>query len=111
MRAIDDDLDKSLELFFRCNSTLANEGTLYNVDCMLALELAYTPSFITRRDDATMQCPKTIKNASFLVGVSQNSFIHGVRGQSVFFNLILTERNMQVNFDLKLSVYLLVLDI
>ena len=71
MRAIDDDLDKSLELFFRCNSTLANEGTLYNVDCMLALELAYTPSFITRRDDATMQCPKTMKNNSGFPGVSQ----------------------------------------
>ena len=31
--------------------------------------------------------------------------VHGVREQNVFLNLILTERNMQVNFDLKLSVY------
>ena len=31
--------------------------------------------------------------------------IHRVRGQSVFFNLVLIERNMQVEFDLKLSVY------
>ena len=32
--------------------------------------------------------------------------LHSVRGQSVFFfNLALIERNMQVKFDLKLSVY------
>ena len=31
--------------------------------------------------------------------------IHSVRGQSGFFNLVLTERNMKVKFDLKLSVY------
>ena len=37
--------------------------------------------------------------------------IHSVRVQSVFFNLALTERNMQVKFDLKLSVYSLGLDI
>ena len=40
-----------------------------------------------------------------------HSFIQSVRGQSVFFNLALTERNMQVKFDLKLSVYSLGLDI
>ena len=37
--------------------------------------------------------------------------IHRVRGQSGFFNLVLTERNMQVEFDLKLSVYSLGVDI
>ena len=37
--------------------------------------------------------------------------VHSVRGQSGFFNLALTERNMQVKFDLKLSVYSLGLDI
>ena len=37
--------------------------------------------------------------------------VQGVRGQSVFFNLVLTERNMQVEFDLKLSVYSLGVDI
>ena len=31
--------------------------------------------------------------------------IHCVRGQSGFFNLALTEGNMQIKFDLKLSVY------
>ena len=51
---------------------------------MPALDLSDTASFITRREDATMQCPKTMQNDSAYVGVSQNSFIHGVRGQSVF---------------------------
>ena len=37
--------------------------------------------------------------------------IHSVRGQSVFFNLALTERNKQVKFDLKLFVYSLGVDI
>ena len=37
--------------------------------------------------------------------------LHSVRGQSVFFNLALTEGNMQVKFDLKLSVYSLGVDI
>ena len=37
--------------------------------------------------------------------------IHSVRRQSVFFNLTLTERNMQIKFYLKLSVYSLDLDI
>ena len=39
------------------------------------------------------------------------AYLHRVRGQSVFFNLVLTERNMQVEFDLKLSVYSLGVDI
>ena len=37
--------------------------------------------------------------------------LHSVRGQSVFLNLALTEENMQIKFDLKLSVYSLGLDI
>jgi hypothetical protein len=38
--------------------------------------------------------------------------VHSVRGQSdFFFNLALMEKNMQVKFDLKLSVYSLVLNI
>ena len=40
---------------------------------MPALDLSDTSSFITRRDDATMQCPKTIENSSYSYpGVSQN---------------------------------------
>ena len=38
-------------------------------------------------------------------------YVHSVRGQSVFFNLALTEGNMQIKFDLKLSVYSLGVDI
>ena len=37
--------------------------------------------------------------------------LHSVRGQSGLFNLVLTERNMQVKYDLKLSVYSLGLEI
>ena len=37
--------------------------------------------------------------------------LHCVRGQSVFFNLALTEGNMQIKFDLKLTVYSLGVDI
>ena len=95
-------VDDSLVFYFRCNSTLANEDTLYNVDCMPALDLSDTSlEFIriTRREDATMQCPKAMQNDSnYVGGVSQNSFIHGScpRAKSFFFNLILTERNMQL---------------
>ena len=38
-------------------------------------------------------------------------YVHSVRGQSGFFNLALTEGNMQIKFDLKLSVYSLGLEI
>ena len=69
---MNDDVDVSFGYLFRCNSTLANEGTLYNVDCMPALDLSDTSSFITRREDATMQCPKTIGNYSLFDGVREN---------------------------------------
>ena len=72
MRPINDDVDGSFEYLFRCISTLANKGTLYNVDCVPALDLSDALSFITRREDATIQCPKTIPNNSFFDGVSQN---------------------------------------
>ena len=39
------------------------------------------------------------------------SKLHCVRGQSGFYNLALTEENMQNKFDLKLSVYSLGVDI
>ena len=77
MRPINGDGDTFFRYYFRCNSTLANEDTLYNVDCMPALDLSYTSlEFIRirRREDATMQCPKTMRNDSFdhVDGVSQN---------------------------------------
>ena len=44
--------------------------------------------------------------------LAPTSQIYSVRGQNVFFfNLVLTERNMQVEFGLKLSVYSLGVDI
>ena len=67
--------DDSFLSFFRCNSTLANEGTLYNVDCMPALDLSDASSFITRREDATMQCPKTRPDNFLFEGVSQKDQI------------------------------------
>ena len=39
---------------------------------MPALDLSDISSFITRREDATMQCPKTMRNDSIFDGVSQN---------------------------------------
>ena len=40
------------------------------------------------------------------------TLVHSVRGQSLFvFNLALMEKNMQFEFDLKLFVYSLVLNI
>ena len=40
---------------------------------MPALDLSYTSSIITRREDATMQCQKTMKkDLPFFDGVSQN---------------------------------------
>ena len=65
---------------------------------MPALDLSDTSSFITRREDATMQCPKTMSNDSYFVGVSQNSFIQGQSRQTGFFELALRDRNMQVRF-------------
>ena len=41
---------------------------------MPALDLSDSSTFITRREDATMQCPKTMRNDSLdhVDGVSQN---------------------------------------
>ena len=59
---------------FRCNSTLANENTLYNVDCRYDEDLSEDagPS-LTRNEDATMPCFKVMGNDSLYGGVSQNS--------------------------------------
>ena len=75
MRPFQDNVDYFLEFDFRCNATLTNEGTLFKVDCVLDANLSDKSSLITRREDATMQCPKTIQNHSVMMGVSQNSYI------------------------------------
>ena len=51
------------------------------------------------------------KNMIEIYHLHKNYLLHSVRGQSGFFNLALTERNMQVKSDLKLSVYSLGLEI
>ena len=61
--------------YFRCNSTLANENTLYNVDCRYDEHLTGDIlASITRTEDATMPCFKIIgKEAGNYAGVSKNS--------------------------------------
>ena len=75
MRPFQDNVDYFLEFYFRCNATLTNEGNLFKVDCVLNEDLSDTSTLITRREDATMQCPKTIQNHSERRGVSQNLHI------------------------------------
>ena len=72
LRPIQDDVDDDFRFYFRCNSTIANEGTLYNVDCIPAPDLSDALYVISRRDDATFQCPKTMQKPPFFKGVSQN---------------------------------------
>ena len=75
MRPFQDNVDYFLEFYFRCNGTLTNEGNLFKVDCVLNANISDTSALITRREDATMQCPKTIQNHSLRRGVSQNLYI------------------------------------
>ena len=75
MRPIKDDVDDFFWFYFRCNSTLENEGTLYNVDCMPALDLSDDYHGISRREDATMQCPKTMQYPPYRAGVSIMIFL------------------------------------
>ena len=56
---------------FRCNSTLVNENTLYNVDCRYAEDLSNEISF-TRTEDATTPCFKVLgEETDAYAGVSQ----------------------------------------
>ena len=65
-------MDKFLKHYFRCNSTLANDNTLYNVDCRYDENFSDHYSF-RRTEDATMPCFKVIgKEAVDFAGVSQN---------------------------------------
>ena len=76
MRPIQDLVDEMFEYYFKCNSTLENEGTVYSVytvQCMPDEELSVLSSIIRRREDATMQCPKIIRTNTTYLGVSQNS--------------------------------------
>ena len=46
-----------------------------------------------------------LRNMKTSIIFNESHKLHCVRGQSGFFNLALTEGNMQVKFDLKLTVY------
>ena len=74
LRPIQEDVDDYLEYYFRCNSTIENEDTVYNVHCMHDEDLSATLSLIIRRDDATMLCSKYIGNYSFNPGVSKEYY-------------------------------------
>ena len=73
LRPIQEHVDDYLEYYFRCNSTLTNMDTVYNVDCMHDENLSDTLSLLIRREDATVVCPKSTGNYSFNPGVSQNT--------------------------------------
>ena len=75
MRPIEEDVDDYLLYYFRCNSTLTNEDTVYNVDCMIDKDLSDTLSLLIRRQDATIPCSKYTGTYSFNPGVSQNRII------------------------------------
>ena len=66
-------MDNYAQWFFRCNSTLEHEDTLYNVECIYDEGLSGKLRSITRREDATVKCSKIVGNYSFRAGVSQNS--------------------------------------
>ena len=59
--------------YFRCNSTLANENTLYNVDCRYDEDLSGDSSTsFTRTEDATIPCFKIMEQGMY-AGVSIDS--------------------------------------
>ena len=63
------DVDEYLEYYFRCNSTLVNENTMYNVDCRYDEDLSEDIS-ITRTEDATILCLKDLGEEQGYEGVS-----------------------------------------
>ena len=63
--------DELFSYYFRCNSTLENENTLYNVDCRYADDLSDDLSF-RRSEDATIPCLKILGEELGFPGVSQN---------------------------------------
>ena len=64
MKPIQDDVDELFQYYFRCNFILANEGTFFIEDCIPAVDLSDKSYFITRREDATIRCPKTYEYGS-----------------------------------------------
>ena len=59
--------------YYRCNSTLAIENTLYNVDCRYDADLSGdTSALFTRTEDATIPCFKIMEQGMY-AGVSIDS--------------------------------------
>ncbi len=75
LRPIQKDVDDYLEYYFRCNSTLTNEDTVYNVDCIIDENFSDTLSSIIRRQDATISCSKYAGTYCDYPGVSLNRII------------------------------------
>ena len=66
-------MEEYLKYYFRCNSTLESEDTLYNVDCRYDEDLSYDTT-ITRNEDATMPCYKVLgKETGIFGGVSKTA--------------------------------------
>ena len=72
LKPVEEHVDGYLRYYFRCNSTLANENSLYNVDCLYNEDLSGTRS-LTRTEDATMPCFKDPGEIQGYAGVSKNS--------------------------------------
>jgi hypothetical protein len=72
MKPIQDDVDELFQYYFRCNSTIANDSPFYVEDCIPAVDLSDKSYFITRREDATIQCPKNYTYGSGKVSKISN---------------------------------------
>ena len=69
----EDHLDDFFEFYIKCNSTLADENTLYNVDCRYDEDFLSDAPF-RRTEDATMPCSKVLgEETGALAGVSEIS--------------------------------------
>ena len=72
LKPVEEHSDEEFVNVFRCNSTLINENTLYNVDCRY---LSGDTKTKTRTEDATIPCLKVLgEEQGTYAGVSQNSY-------------------------------------
>ena len=72
LKPVEEHSDEEFVNVFRCNSTLINENTLYNVDCRY---LSGDTKTKTRTEDATISCLKVLgEEQGTYAGVSQNSY-------------------------------------
>ena len=72
LKPVEEHSDEEFVNVFRCNSTLENENTLYNVHCRY---LSGDTKTKTRTEDATIPCLKILgEEQGTYAGVSQNSY-------------------------------------